>query len=758
MKKTYIFNAIFLVIILFCNNYIYAHQGSIKGTVNDSLSKEKIQFVTVLLTETNQITSTDLLGSFYFPDVHPGNYKVKISCLGYESKTIDVEVKEKETSMVSVLLNPSSILLSEIEISPGGGIGSNMRTINKIDVDLRPTKSSQDILRIIPGLVTAQHAGGGKSEQIFLRGFDIDHGTDIRLSVDGMPVNMVSHAHGQGYSDLHFLTPEIIDYVDFDKGPYYAQQGDFTTAGYASFKTKNSLDKSSVKLEAGRFDSYRMVGMFNLLDKEKTNNQSAYIASEYMYTNGPFESPQNFHRINLTGKYHGVIGDNKTLSVSLSTFNSKWEASGQIPERAVKQGLISRFGAIDDKEGGSTSRSNVNVILTNITEDGSLFKNQVYFVNYNFELFSNFTFFLEDTVNGDQIKQNENRFIYGYNGSFSRTNSLLGKNLKSEVGLQIRYDDINDIDLIHTSQRKTTLEKLALGQINELNTGVYVDGTLEATNKLTINAGVRYDQFQFEYVNDLDSLYARQSKSKSIVSPKLNFFYSFNPNFQLYLKFGTGFHSNDTRVVLSENVNKTLPRAYGADLGAFFKPAKRLFVNTAIWVLDLEQEFVYVGDGAIVEPSGYTRRYGTDLSLRYQLVDWLYMDMDVNYSVPRALNEPEGENFIPLAPTITSIGGLTAKLKSGLSAGLRYRHIGDRPGNEDNTVTALGYNVLDASINYTKAKYALGITMENILDVEWNEAQFDTETRLKDEISPVSELHFTPGTPFFIKGSVSVFF
>ena len=220
-----------------------AHKGFIKGTVNDSVSNEIVVGAIISITENNQMTSTDVLGNFYFQDMHPGIYKLKISSFGYGIKYLSLEVKEDETTKVTVLLNPITTTLSEVTISDNGEIGTPMLTLNKLDIELRPTKSSQDILRMIPGLITAQHAGGGKAEQIFLRGFDIDHGTDIKLTVDGMPVNMVSHAHGQGYADLHFLTPEIIENVDFNKGPYYSNQGNFTTAGYANFQTKNVLDK-----------------------------------------------------------------------------------------------------------------------------------------------------------------------------------------------------------------------------------------------------------------------------------------------------------------------------------------------------------------------------------------------------------------------------------------------------------------------------------------------------------------------------------
>ena len=747
-----------LFFIIFISFNINAHKGTIKGNVTDSTNNQTVVGATIFIKETNQITSSDILGNFNFNDVHPGTYNIEIKSFGYKTTTTSISATEENISILNIKLISLAITLDEITISQEGEIGSTMQLISKIDIDLRPTKSSQDVLRMIPGLVTAQHAGGGKAEQIFLRGFDIDHGTDIKLSVDGMPVNMVSHAHGQGYADLHFLTPEVIDYVDFNKGPYYAQHGDFTTAGYANFKTKNSLDKSMVKTEAGLFDSYRTVGLFDLLSKE-TKNQNAYIASEYMYTNGYFKSPQNFNRINIMGKYHGLVGENKVLSVSASIFQSKWEASGQVPERAVKSGLINRFGSIDDKEGGNTSRSNINIELTKVLPKSTTVKNQLYFVNYNFELFSNFTFFLDDSINGDQIKQFEKRNIFGYNGSVKKECSVLGKVLKTEVGVQLRHDITKGSELSHTTQRKNVLNRLALGDVTQTNASLYLDESIAITKKFNINIGARIDAFNFEYINQLDSAYQRKTKTDYIVSPKLSLVYNCNTNFQLYVKTGTGFHSNDTRVVTTDSTRlTTLPRALGIDVGAFFKPTKRMLINAAIWALDLEQEFVYVGDAAVVEPSGYTRRMGVDLSVRYQLTNWLYADVDANFTNPRSLYDSVGKNYIPLAPTLTSIGGLTAKFKNGLNFGLRYRHISDRPANPDNSVVAKGYTLLDGVINFVKPKYAIGISVENIMNAEWNEAQFDTESKLKNETQAVSELHYTPGTPFFIKGSLSLFF
>ncbi len=753
MKNIYIFKTL-LTSVLILQTIVLTAQNSISGRITDATTGEVVTGATVFVPMLNLGTSSDELGAFKLNNLPDESYDLTISFVGYSTQNATGQTG----TPLNVRLEPTALKLSEIVVNSQRDISKTINVINKIDFELRPIRSSQDILRIIPGLFTAQHAGGGKAEQIYLRGFDIDHGTDIKVSVDGMPVNMVSHAHGQGYADLHFLIPETIDNVDFNKGPYYTQQGDFTTAGYADFNTKNALDRSLIKLEAGRYDTYRALGMIDLLNNKAANGSNAYFASELLFTNGPFESPQNFNRINLFGKYNGLIGDDKMLTISLSTFTSRWEASGQIPERAVRSGIINRFGAIDPNEGGNTSRSNANIKLVQSFDNGGILKNQFYYVKNQFRLYSNFTFFLNDPVNGDEIRQSENRDIYGYNLSYTKASNLGSLPLRSEVGLNVRYDKTKGTELARTRRRNTLISYAALGDINQANAALYVDEVLRVSDKFTVNAGLRFDQFSFGYVNQLDSNYTNQVEYAGIVSPKLNFYYNASQSVQIYLKTGTGFHSNDTRVVVPAKGEGALPRAYGADLGAFIKPIPSLFLNIAAWFLDLDQEFVYVGDEAVVEPSGKTRRYGLDFSARYQLANWLFLDTDLNFTVPRSKDNPEGEDYIPLAPTFTSIGGLTTKFGKGFNASLRYRYVGDRPANEDDSVTAQGYFVLDGGATYTGNRFELGLSLENIGNVEWNEAQFDTESRLFNEKESVSELHYTPGIPFFFRGTVSFFF
>ncbi|WPZ12158.1 TonB-dependent receptor [Roseivirga spongicola] len=734
----------------------YAQTNMVQGTVLNAETNETLPGSNVYIKELEIGTSANALGSFRFEELNSGTYTMEVSFVGFAKRSVQVQVQSGTNQKLQIALQPSSIQMEDVVVTQN--LDQNSNTISAVDIQFRPINTSQDVLKIVPGLFIAQHAGGGKAEQIFLRGFDIDHGTDIELNVDGMPVNMVSHAHGQGYSDLHFVIPETIEQVDFDKGPYYAKQGNFNTAGYANFFTKRRLSESMFKIEGGQFGTFRTVGLFNLLKAQKAEDPSLYLATEFFRTDGYFESPQYFNRFNSLLKYHQKLNDTQTLELSFSGFTSSWDASGQIPQRAVDNGTITRFGAIDDTEGGETSRINLNSKLTTELSNGGYFENQVYFSQYNFNLVSNFTFFLNDPVNGDQITQSENRQIFGSKNSYWVENMLFGLPASTEVGIGFRYDKNNDVRLSRTLQRSEVLSDLAFGNVQEANIFAFAEEQVDLTKKLSLIAGLRFDQFTFDYRDKLSNTYDRESVNKSTVSPKLQIGYQANSNLNLYVKSGIGFHSNDTRVVVAQQGQEILPQAYGIDVGAIWKPTENLLINAALWRLDLDQEFVYVGDEGIVEPSGKTQRQGIDLTVRYQITDWLYFNSDVNFTDPKALNTAEGEDYIPLAPTFTSIGGFNFNFDSGFSGSLRYRYLDDRAANEDNSLTAEGYFLLDATLGYEIGRFQLGLSVENITDTEWNEAQFETESRLRNEVNPTSEIHFTPGTPFQARLSLAVKF
>jgi len=725
----------------------------ISGTVVESKTHLPVEGATLTLLPSGETLLSDERGKFVFK-YSSALTGIEANAIGHETATLTMRQFTKATNIITLV--PKIIQLSEVTVATGAG--EQFKPISKLDIKMRGINNSQEVLRMVPGLFIGQHAGGGKAEQIFLRGFDLDHGTDINIAVDGMPVNMVSHAHGQGYADLHFLIPELIENVSFKKGTYYSEKGNFTTTGFVDFKTFNALANNSVKVEGGMFNTLRTVGLFNLLgEKAKAKQQSAYIASEYMYTKGYFDHPQDFNRINLFGKYYGVLSPHHHLSFSASAFSSKWDASGQIPERAVASGLIGFYGAIDPNEGGTTSRANINALLTSTLANGDYFKNQVYFSNYHFTLYSNFTFFKEDPINGDQIRQKEQRNLYGYNGSYHKTFFAGTTQISSEVGTNIRLDRTQNTELSRTKGRNIITAPLMLGDIAESNLAAYISETFNFNPRFSINTGVRYDYFNDQYTDKLNGNTTKKATA-AIVSPKLSFYYHANKNIQLYLSTGRGFHSNDTRVVVAQKGLQILPAAYGADLGTVLKPAKNILLNAAIWYLLLDQEFVYVGDEGVVEPSGKSKRVGADVSLRYQPAASLYFDVDVNYSHGRGVEAPKGENYLPLAPVLTSIGGITLKTKPGINTSLRYRYMSDRPANETNTVVAKGYFVTDAFINYVKKKYEVSLSIQNLFNVKWKETQFDTESRLQNESTPVSEIHFTPGTPFFLKAGFTYFF
>ena len=450
---------------IFC--IVARSQTFITGKIIDAVSRQPLEAAYVQQRgNATTKTLTDQFGNFSIK-INPDEPVLQISYVGYKTDTINVSASNN----LHVKLQPDIINLKDIIIVQNNG-QQKFSTLAKIDLDLKPVKNTQELLRIVPGLFVAQHAGGGKAEQIFLRGFDCDHGTDIAVSIDGMPVNMVSHAHGQGYADAHFIIPETINNIDYGAGPYYTQHGNLNTAGYVNFSTYNSIPQSRVQFEAGRFNTFRTLAMIDLLKKNK-DKQSAYVAGEFNYTDGPTINKQNFNRFNLFGKYNLLIKNNTQLTASLSAFKSKWNASGQIPTRAVEEGLIDRFGSIDPNEGGNTERHNSNILLTHNFKNDISWQNQIYYSRYIFNLYSNFTFYLNDPVNGDEINQAERRNVFGYSSKLTHKKIYNGLALTSDYGAGIRYDATDSSKLAHVVKREF-LNYIQLGNIKEANAYVYM--------------------------------------------------------------------------------------------------------------------------------------------------------------------------------------------------------------------------------------------------------------------------------------------
>ena len=734
----------------------------ITGKISDKATREPIESATI--TDGSNICLSDKNGSFHLANVQ-GDTLI-ILALGYKSVKVNID----NNKPIVIALEKGAITLKDVTITNSSTL-KTYSALTRVDLNMQPAKSAQDLLRLVPGLFIAQHQGGGKAEQIFLRGFDADHGTDVAVSVDGIPVNMVTHAHGQGYADLHFLIPETVASYDFGKGPYYTDKGDFNTAGYVAYNTKSVLDQNMVKIEAGQFNTFRAVAMLNLLgEKAKKKGTSAYIAGESLYSNGgPFALPEHFTRYNVFSKFITHIGLSK-LTVSASTLSSGWRSAGEIPDRAVEEGYIAnRFGAIDTAQGGYTSRTNASMKLNSSIGDWAI-ENQLWYSHYYFNLVSNFSYYYYNPITGDEFRQKDQRDMGGYNGKASKTTYLNKTSFTTTIGAGLRYDNIYDNELDHTENGQF-ISYLQYGKARELNANTYIDETIR-TGKWLFNAGTRVDYFQFYYQNlasPADTIAGKifngvdPTVQKAIVSPKISAEYTFNPTFQIYLKAGKGFHSNDARVVVANQGYEVLPAAYGADLGTNWKPIPKLYINAALWYLYLQQEFTFGQDlidqpGGPVSPSGRTRREGIDFSARYQVLNWLFVNFNINPANPRYIDSAKGHNYVELAPTLTSTAALNFRFPNGINGGISYRYLHNRAANSDYSLTARGYFITDLTINYTQKKYEIGIAIENLFNQQWDESQFEYISQLKGETAPRDEVSYTPGVPFFLKAKLAVFF
>lgn len=735
--------AVLFILLLWASNPLLAQQ-KINGVVRDD-KKHLMANAMVYSSRSGISTVTGEDGNFQIslpqlPDT------LIVSLVGFKTGYFPVQ----QTGLVSFSLKSYDGALGEVVVTSKQA----ERQLMKIDLDKFPVNSAQDLLRKVPGLFIAQHAGGGKAEQIFLRGFDNDHGTDIAISADDIPVNMPSHAHGQGYADLHFLIPETIENIDFGKGAYYADKGDFNTSGYVVFHTFDALTSSMLKIEGGSFNTARAMGILNLFRSDSAQ-RNAYLAGEYNYTNGPFQVKQNFKKLNLLGKYNQHLGRYGSLNAQTSVFCSSWNASGQIPERAVSEGLIDRFGSVDTTEGGCTSRVNVSASYIYRPNEREEWKSSFYYSHYLFNLYSDFTFYLVHPDLGDEINQHDDRDVYGMNQSYSQHFFFNHGKLDWISGIGGRFDDIHDLELSYITARNTLNERLAWGKAREGNLNAYTSAEL-SLGRWRFYGGLRGDWFYFNYYDKLQSEPAASSYNKACVSPKISAFYNVAENISLYVKAGLGFHSNDVRDVVLLHGNDILPRSSGIDLGTVIKPAKGLIIRPVLWYTHLSSEFVWNGDEYGVSDVGATRRWGVDFSARYQPLSFLYFDMDLNWAVPRLIDAPKGDNYVTLAPTLTSTGGVGVQTKNGFTFNLRYRYMNDRPATQDNSIVAKGYFVNDFVAAYCRRKWELSMQIQNLFNVSWNEAMFATTTRLKGEAATgIEDLTFTPGTPFFLKGGLT---
>jgi outer membrane receptor protein involved in Fe transport len=625
------------------------------------------------------------------------------------------------------------------------------------DLELRPLDTPSDVLRLTPGLIIGQHHGGGKADQILFRGFDSDHGTDFAVFIDGIPVNMVSHAHGQGYADLHWLIPETIERVEVYKGPYFAHLGDFATSGAMNIITKRRDKDTSLTLSGGSYNTQRYVG---ILSPPEGTLLSPYIAGEVYYSDGPFKNPNNYIRYNLFSKFTLFSTASKNLSFLGTFFKTGWDASGEIPARAVRAGTLGRFGSVDASEGGKSERQNVSLIY-NYVDATQSFTAQTWTSWYKLQLWSNFTLFLNNDLDGDGIEQNDKRFLIGNNLNYRRNYKLWDLPMETSVGFQSRFDNIR-VGLFNQTNRART-NTVSNNYIRQLNLGWFAQQEIRPTSWLRTEMGVRLDNFWYDVdqVGDPASVTNPISGdgSASIVNPKLNFIFTpFNDNdfaksTHLFINFGGGFHSNDARVFV-QDPEKKIPRYWGGELGFRSRFLDRLDMTLSYWRSYLESELVFVGDEGSFEPAGPSRRHGIESEFRYDILPWLSYDLDLSYTWAEFLNGDK----VPLAPRFLAFTGLSARHESGLHGRLQMRHIGRRYGIEDGSILTPSSTIFDLFLKYIWKRYEFFVSFQNLANKKWRAAEHVFASRLRSEPLGVGTLdsHFTPGDPFTVIAGITI--
>jgi TonB family protein len=644
----------------------------------------------------------------------------------------------------------STLVLAQRPISAASSF-----SVREREFRLRPIGSVADILRVTPGILVVQHAGGGKANQYFLRGFDADHGTDLSLTIDGIPINMVSHAHGQGYADTSFVIPEIVDRVEVTKGPYFAEQGDFATAGAINLVTKRELNHSSIGLGFGGSPGYGGPMYRGLLVASPSFDEGRVkplFVAEVGRQNGPFHVPERFDRYKLFGKVTYEPSKDSSFTFGASSYAGDWFGSGQIPNREVAAGRLDRFGTLDPSQGGSSARHQLFASYRLRTSEKSQIEASSYLAQYRLNLVSNFTGYLVDPVDGDQITQKDRRTFAGGKAQYRIVEALGSVRFDTSFGVNLRTDSIKNA--LERSRERELLGPIRDNRIQETSIGTFVREEVTPFPWLRAVAGARADFFSFAVDDPLEQPKQAEgatsgSKGASQASPKASVIVSplqtKTIELDVYGNYGHGFHSNDARgVVRSVGAVRPLTRAIGYETGTRARLWDRWDLAAALWRLDLASETVFVGDEGTTEASEASRRYGVEVETRFAITPWLSADLDLTATKSAFVVNRGNGDAIALAPRYTWAGGLSARHPTGLRGGLRFYGVGDRPATADEVLTAEGFTVFDLHAGYGARRWDVGLDIENLLNAKYRSAQFATTSRLRDE--PPTNAPAPPGT------------
>jgi hypothetical protein len=619
----------------------------------------------------------------------------------------------------------------------------------------RPIERTGELLEFVPGMIVTQHSGEGKANQYFLRGFNLDHGTDFATTVDGMPVNMRTHAHGQGYSDLNFVIPELIGSLDYRKGPYYADVGDFSAAGSADLHYVDQLPRPIAKYSVGQDGYNRML----VAGSPRVAGGTLLLGLDGTLYQGPYVLGANEKKLAGIARFsHGNETDGYTLA--LEGYRNQWTSTDQIPQRAIADGQISRYGNIDPTDGGRTHRISADFDWRGSTRGGH-WQVQGYALAYRLHLFSDFTYYLRDPVDGDQFEQFDNRRVYGLN---ARRYWLLPLPIPVdlEIGSQFRYDDILPVGLYDTKAR-AQLKTVSQDKVRELSEGIYLSSTQKWSHVFRSVVGMRVDAYRFLVDANLPA--NSGTRTATISSPKASLIFGPWDKTGYFINFGYGFHSNDARgVTLTVDPNDgvtpqagvtPLVKARGIDLGVVSAIVPHTKLTLTLWQLELGSELVYSGDDGTSQPSGASHRRGVEVSAYYTPRPWLALDAD--YAASRARLESPVGNRIPNAVENVFSLGLSVPETRGWSGGLRVRHLGPAPLIEDNSARSKTTTVVNTQVGYRILKgLTAGVELINVFNSRDNDITYYYTSRLPGEpAAGVDDYHLHPVEPRMLRLSLT---
>ncbi len=667
---------------------------------------------------------------------------------------------------------PTAAPLEEIVVTASriGLIGESRAAsegiVLAIQLEGRPVLRPGEVLEVVPGLVVTQHSGDGKANQYFLRGFNLDHGTDFATRVDGIPVNLPTHAHGQGYSDINFLIPELVEKVRYRKGTYFADEGNFSAAGAADIAYRRQLDSSLASLTIGEDDYYRAL----IAGAPELGGGTLLGAIDYSTADGPWDLPQDFRKVNGLVKYSRGATD-RGFAVTAMGYDGQWDSTDQIPERAVGDQCaqipfcISRFGYVDPTSGGESHRYSLSVDTWAQRDDGRGWSANAYALDYHLELISNFTYAL-DPVDGDQFEQYDDRRVYGGRYEYTWPASLTDWPGALRTGVELRRDQIEPVGLYLTTQAQRR-ETVRQDDVIQTSTSAYLAHDQHWKDWLRTELGVRLDHFDF----DVSSNVAANSgtASDSIASPKATIVLGPWHETEYFLNAGRGFHSNDARgttirVDPTDGVTPVdrvdpLAAATGAEIGFRSAAIPGLQIYGALWGLELDSELLFVGDGGITEPSRESRRYGVEFGVFWTPLDWLILDVDYAWSHARFRgSDPTGDRIPGAVEDVASLG-VAVNRDDGWFGGARLRYLGEAPLIEDNSVRSDSTLLVNVEAGYRfNERLSAFLTVFNLFDSEDNDISYFYESQLPGEAAPVEDIHFHPVEPRSLRGTIAYHF